>query len=122
MKRKSLLIITALGVVGILTASTILLYKPSQAANAPLPAGIDTTGSNLTLEGAVQVPSGNVTIVFDFTPLHNNASIVMLSTNMQIIDFRNVSTSDPGELTITNNYSGPFYIQTYGATWHLVVR
>jgi hypothetical protein len=122
MKRKTILITTALLVVGILTASTILLHKSSQAAVAPLGSSLDVTGNNLTLEGPIQVPSGSVSIVFDFTPLNSNASITMLSTGMQIVDFRKVSTGAAGELTMTENYGGPFYIQTYGASWHLVVH
>jgi hypothetical protein len=122
MKRKSLLIITVLVMVGILAASTILLYRHSQASSAPLGSTLDIWGSNLTVEGPIQIPSGSVTIVFDYTPLNSNASITMMSADHSIIDFRKVNTGVAGELTMNESYGGAFYVQTYGATWHLVAH
>lgn len=104
----------------LLIAGSLVVYKHSQAAPEPLPASLDVSGTNLSTVGPIQVPGGNFTVTYDYTPLNGNGSVMVLSSDKQIIDYRNNhADGSSGTFTIDGYSTGPIYILTYGSTWHV---
>lgn len=122
MKHKLAVTAVIFTVLGILMTSALLLYGHSQANTAPLPASLDVSGNNLQIFGPIQITSGSWAVDFDFTPLNHNGSVLVLTGDKQMVNYQNDPSGNAGHIHIDEDYSGPVYIQTYGASWHLTAH
>jgi len=122
MKRKVAVVAVIIAALSILGGNSLVLYKHSQADPGPLPASLDVTGTNLATLGPIQPAGGGFSVTFDYTPLNHNASVIVLSSDKQMIDYKNDPSGNAGQLTVSGSYSGPIYVMTYGSNWHLTAR